>query len=503
MSTRPSCNPKKSEFIPKRCLLEKAAFWLWVVSGGWFFFNAVMVYGFWAGNREYRLESAFIVFFLASIWRSCFIPKPRPGEPIPESPSVRWLLVALPVLLWSALYLPLMQLPFLSDDYVFISRLLTPAGILAPGQFFRPLFHAVFFGLGKLTGFDPGWFHLLGFLLHIGCSLLVFQLGRRICSDFRSAYFIFIIFLLNPLQSEAVVWVSGLQELLWVFFALLGLQFLTSRRTLTWPAVFAASLCWAAALLSKETAVCLLIVIPLCDHAIYGFSRGVRQKTAYMFLGLLVMLYLVLRQNVATVPAEFLAFPNLYMAKNFFITPFRLFSFPWNQAVLEPLAIIKMVLVVTITVIVFPPFLRVQSQRRTALGIALIFAGILPVYRMLHITADLQNSRYLYFSALGWGIVLAGSGLAGMLKTKKVAAMVFITIMMAAQAVCLHINLQPWKRAGEYVAGVISGRIVPDPQKPLDNIHGAYVFRNGYPEFVWMRTDKVPLGKNFVVENHH
>jgi hypothetical protein len=125
------------------------------------------------------------------------------------------------------------------------------------------------------------------------------------------------------------------------------------------------------------------------------------------------------------------------------------------------------------------------------LGIALIFAGILPVYRMFYITADLQNTRYLYFSALGWGIVLAGIGLSGMLKTKRVTTLAFITILLAGQAVFLHVNLQPWKRAGEYVDGVISGRIIPNPQKPLDNIQGAYVFRNGYPEFVRIRRDKL------------
>lgn len=330
-------------------------FWLWIASLGWLFFNAVMVYGFWAGSREYRLESAFIVFFLASVWRNHFIPKFRQGEINPDSLPIRWLLVALPILLWSALCLPLLRLPFLSDDYVFISRLQTPAGILAPGQFFRPLFHALVFGLGKLAGFDPRWFHLFSFLLHIGCSLLVFRLGRRLFSDFHPAIVIFIVFLLNPLQLEAVAWVSGLQELLWVFFALLGIQCLTSRRTLTWPAVFAASSCWAAALLSKETAVCLLIVIPLCDYAIHGFFRGVKQKTAYALLVLLVLLYMVLRQKFTTVPAEFLTFPNLYMAKNFFITPFRLFTFPWNQTVLGPLAIMKLVLAVAASELQFGP----------------------------------------------------------------------------------------------------------------------------------------------------
>jgi hypothetical protein len=95
-------------------------------------------------------------------------------------------------------------------------------------------------------------FHVLSFSLHLGCSVLVYFLSKRIFKLFTMAFIVSLIFLVSPFQAEAVLWISGLQELLWVFSLLLAALFYTSTKEIGKTAIILTSLFTIIALLSNE-----------------------------------------------------------------------------------------------------------------------------------------------------------------------------------------------------------------------------------------------------------
>ena len=73
---------------------------------------------------------------------------------------------------WLLIYLPFLNLPFLSDDYVLLSRLQDAHHIIQSGEFFRPVFNMVFFAFLKIFGTTALPFHVRSFSLTLAVRFL-------------------------------------------------------------------------------------------------------------------------------------------------------------------------------------------------------------------------------------------------------------------------------------------------------------------------------------------
>lgn len=118
-------------------------------------------------------------------------------------------------------------------------------------------------------------FHLANLALHIGSTLLVYRLIRKILSpaaiDTRiigPALLGALVFALHPLQVETVAWLSGTKDLLFAFLTLLALSIYLSRGDRPAKAYLLATLALIAALLSKPTAIVVPPMALLLDIAI-------------------------------------------------------------------------------------------------------------------------------------------------------------------------------------------------------------------------------------------
>jgi tetratricopeptide (TPR) repeat protein len=137
-----------------------------------------------------------------------------------------------------------------------------PQGL--PENYYRPLFLCWLLGNFNFFGISPTGWHFTSILLHLAVSLMVYLLGRRLIPGSRFAGLVAaVVFALHPSHVEAVAWASGVMELLMsLFFVGSFLCYLEQRRgkrRILWLAASLA-LC-AAAVLSKETAVVLPVVI--------------------------------------------------------------------------------------------------------------------------------------------------------------------------------------------------------------------------------------------------
>ncbi len=145
-----------------------------------------------------------------------------------------------------------------------------------PGNFYRPLF-LLWLRLNHLVfGVRPAGWHFTTVLLHLGVTLLVYLLARRLLNDRSSAGLAALIFGVHPVHLEAVAWVAGATEpLLGLFFLSSFLCYLKRREGGRGRRLWAASslVLFALALLAKETAIALPFLV-LAWEWIFGRAAG-------------------------------------------------------------------------------------------------------------------------------------------------------------------------------------------------------------------------------------
>ena len=179
---------------------------------------------------------------------------------------------------------------FTADDFFILARLKAANGL----QHAASYFHAGFFEYYRpvafvshaldwtLWGTQAFGFHLTNVLLHTGSTMLVWALGRRLL-DGAAPVAAALLFAVHPGSHEAVYWIAARFDLLATFFSLLALLCLSGRtpggRIAGWAA-------FGVALLSKESAISLLIIAPAWDAVV---ERRDWQTTARRLVPLLLV----------------------------------------------------------------------------------------------------------------------------------------------------------------------------------------------------------------------
>ena len=180
-------------------------------------------------------------------------------------------------------YLPFVKAPFIWDDQQFVTdnvtvqtmnvgqmfRESTTAGANIPSNYFRPLTSLSFAIDAGWWGKNPLGFHLTNLVLHISAGLLLFWLLTQIGVSKRWRFWITAFFLLHPVQTEAVQYISSRGDSLSAVLSMLGLNLfwlgLTRQRIAIkfqdlnqsiprWLLLVASALFYILAVLAKELA---------------------------------------------------------------------------------------------------------------------------------------------------------------------------------------------------------------------------------------------------------
>jgi hypothetical protein len=487
----------------KTVSLNRYVYLTWVALF-WAVANAVYVYLALDGEKIFRVESAAYILVAVLLpllfWRSS-----SSGHDAVLSLSETRLLIGCAFGVWLVLVVPHLRLPFLSDDYVFLADYTSVADTFRARQFFRPLFAVVFFLLARAGGGSPALFHIVALLLHTAAAACVYVLGRRLFRRADLAALCLVIFLLNPLQLEALLWVSGLQELLWTVLVLSGLVVYTGETTLSARRLCATVGLLALALCAKETAISSVLLLPAADFLFFRMRRGRLLVVAYVSCVVVAAAYLLARSRFTTADPDFFAVPGKYFAQKFIATPYKFFVQPWNAAAVAVPAVVSCAAATLAFAIAFLSVTR-GTGAVALTGPLVILISTLPVYSFFYVAPDLRATRYLYFAAIGWALLVTQM-LGTLLQGKKTLTIgAFVGYMVFASA-CLYVNTRPWRTAGEIVHGVIdeleAGR---DPRADAETwrarygdgievkdgiptvYEGVYLFVNGYPELRAMHT---------------
>lgn len=118
----------------------------------------------------------------------------------------------------------------------------------------------------QIYGLWAGGHHLTNVLLHIGNTLLLFGLIRRMTGAFGKSLFVAALFAVHPLHVESVAWVAERKDVLSTFFALLAIWTYVSYARSPSAARHTIVVLWfALALMSKPMVVTLPFLLLLLD----------------------------------------------------------------------------------------------------------------------------------------------------------------------------------------------------------------------------------------------
>ena len=193
-----------------------------------------------------------------------------------------------------------------------------------PAKFYRPMYLVWLLVNNKLFHGTPGWFHLSAVFLHLVVVYLAYLTARRLLRDDRMAVIAALIFALHPSKVGAVAWVSGATEVVHAaFFLGTVLAYLrwqqSENRAMKWLVV--SVLCFAGAILSKETAI-LAPVLIAAHHWLTSAPETNRfRSTATLISPYLVvgLAYWIIRVDVLSGVAQLGA--TLSVAKTIYTIP--------------------------------------------------------------------------------------------------------------------------------------------------------------------------------------
>jgi hypothetical protein len=186
------------------------------------------------------------------------------------------LLIALVVLV----HAPFLGGGWMTDDFMhvdYLQRQTLGRVLISPDVFgyYRPVSQASLLVNLLLTGLSPFFFRLTSLLLHVGVICAAFVLACLLLGEGNGAFLATLAFALTPkAHTIAVLWISARPELLMSLFSLLAVIFWIrwdrgdGRRWLS-----AAVVCYLLAVLSKEPAVLLPILLLITPPGSWRLRR--------------------------------------------------------------------------------------------------------------------------------------------------------------------------------------------------------------------------------------
>jgi Tfp pilus assembly protein PilF len=224
--------------------------------------------------------------------------------------------------------------------------------------YYRPLMATMFTIVYWFFGPHPFFFHVVSFLFHIGITIILFFIFRKFFKPLL-AFFLTIIFLIHPLNSEAISYISAYNDLMYMFFGMLSLLIL-QKKILSIKRISVIAIFLFLSLLSKESG---FLFIPILIYFTFVYQRKYVMKMIIAIF-IIVTVYLILRTTFYTsIPQDkILSFsPYLHMSflqhliniPKLFFYYISNFIFPSRLAIAQHWSVEK----ITLTDFYFPLFI--------------------------------------------------------------------------------------------------------------------------------------------------
>lgn len=332
-------------------------------------------------------------------------------------------------------------------------------------------------------------FHLVNFVLHLANGFMIFllaeQIFRHLEAQRRREYSLLAaaLFLVHPVQTESVTYISSRSEVLSTFFLLAGfLTFVFWPRKRGFACAGAVGVSYLLALGSKETTITLPVVILLYD---FLFLRPtVRMRLAFygsFMVGALAAAYYIatvtLRHSIGTLPGHLSSYSYFLTQLRVIVVYVRLlffpawltldYDFPASTTALDPRVILSALFLLAIA------GLGWKWRRRRpvlAFSIAWLFVTLAPTSSFVSIL-DVIFEHRLYLPLVG--VCLSFPLLLQALKLDEVSAEVLGVVILATFLTLTAYRNETWATPEAVWADVIA----KSPQKMRGHLNLGQVYQ--------------------------
>lgn len=285
---------------------------------------------------------------------------------------------------------------------------------------YRPLTIATYRWQFEGVGLDASAFRTFNLALHAIVSALVFWVARRLRLSRPGAFFAGAFFAVHPVHAEAVGWIVGRAELLATFFSLLAILARPDGRSTSSARSIAAAGCYAAAALSKESALALPLVLVMLDRFEGASWRATLGRV--LGYGAIAVASIALRISILgrwspdvsdhpilaglDLPQRLeLAFRVMALAAENLALPFDLSIYYEPRTIGGAWRLILGVVIAVLALFALLP----RHALATRAGSALLCAGLLPILHLVPI-GWLFGDRFLYLPSVGFVLLAASLG---------------------------------------------------------------------------------------------
>ncbi|MEW6617591.1 MAG: tetratricopeptide repeat protein [Patescibacteria group bacterium] len=317
----------------------------------------------------------------------------------------------------------------------FTENLIAGAGFQS--NYWRPILLITYASEWKLWGdWTPGY-HITNTLIHILNAILLFFLLAYISKDFFFRVFPSLIFLIHPLQTEAITYVSGRGDPLSFFFILLGILFYTKYRNKTEEKKSAyfylgALFVFILALFTKERAVIFPAYLILFELWYWykekiNFKKFIKKLVVSLLPFILIAcIYLLLRGTALNFQNTF----NIYNIETQYTTSIftrtitflktipsyiELYVFPktlfmersetvsYAETFFDPLVLIGICITL---ILIFLSLFKLKENPKYAFGTLFLFIAFFPASGIFIPVAGIIYEHYMYAPIIGISIIL-------------------------------------------------------------------------------------------------
>ncbi len=376
-------------------------------------------------------------------------------------------------------------------DWSYLKKILTcdiAAGAGIDFTSYRPLqmvTYLINYSLGK---FDVRIYHLTNIFLHIIAALCIFWLVNILFNDRLISLFTSILFVVHPIHTAAVTYISGRADPLAAIFILLALIFYIKNRFILMLLSF------VFALLSRENSLIFPLLI-LVYH--YSFKEKLRYKE-FLSISVIALIYILLRLTALQsplphlyssttisqrMPGFFVAITNyikmLFLPLNLYMEyGDRLFKFA------SPRALLGIIIVAGLLIYAFSAKGgsafggRRKEKGLIFFSILWFFVTLLPQSNLYPINAYMAE-HWLYLPSIGFFLILA-NGFKAIQKSRAGLNLpyfcVIILLVFYSALTIRHNNY--WREPVVFYERAL--KFVPDSWRMHNNLGNAYSDRGDY-----------------------
>ncbi len=368
---------------------------------------------------------------------------------------------------------------FTSSVWAFVSGEI----IFTVDSYYRPLFSVLFSINYAIFGTSAWGWHLVNVLIHAAVTFLVFAVVYEMAERRWLALIAASLFAVHPTHVESVAWISGVTDPVMALFLLAAFYFyLRYRKNGSKPMLAAVAGFYFLALLNKETAIAMPLIIAYCEIFYFNETpsfkkRIIRAIPIILLLALPAAAYFLMRYNAINA-VVFGSDPRLPLAEALMTTPLAAvkylalmiipagYSYQHYTSLVESLSrlsfIAPVLLIIALTTGVFVS--KSRLLKFAAVWFAVFLAPALAALRQFDLEYLVQE-RYLYLSSIGFCLALA-LGIEWLAKKTgrrgiAIASTITLVIIVVWGAVSFNQNLV-WKDN----LSVYKNCVAKDPSSP-------------------------------------